>query len=255
MSGHQKHRTNKIDWRASLKSHREGIYYFTALTNVILACPSEYFEHRCITTESKERIIHEWKEWTIEFSKSEIQVLRDISAKNHNIDDDAQSVIAKRIVKNHKVNLLQVSSEQVHHISKELTTMICNAPAPLSTEPPDKSLSPQAGQKHPRDPRSELDGILLKTPRNSFLSPTVVPTENIDSPHTIQSGNTFFLDNNTDELDDDQLDVAEEDESNGQDFLLPDKVEREFNFVGNLDGLDLATGFEPFFTEVKKKAV
>ncbi|KAF9190294.1 hypothetical protein BGZ49_003717 [Haplosporangium sp. Z 27] len=74
-------------------------------------------------------------------------------------------------------------------------------------------------------------------------------------PHTIQSGNTFFLDNNTDELDDDQLDVTEEDKSNGQDFLLPDKVEREFNFVGNLDGLDLATGFESFFAEVKKKVV
>lgn len=75
----------------------------------------------------------------------------------------------------------------------------------------------------------------------------------------IQSGDILpnpFLDNSTYEPDDDeQLDAAEEDENNGQDFLLPDKVEREFDFVGNLDELDLATGFKPFFAEVKKKAV
>ncbi|KAG0010589.1 hypothetical protein BGZ81_002684 [Podila clonocystis] len=91
-------------------------------------------------------------------------------------------------------------------------------------------------------------------------SPTVVPTENIDSPSMIQSGGTLpnpFQDDNTDELEegDEQLDTAEEDEANGQDFLLPDKVEHHFNFVGELDGLDLAPGFEPFFAEVKKKAV
>ncbi|KAG0185364.1 hypothetical protein DFQ28_009480 [Apophysomyces sp. BC1034] len=88
-----------------------------------------------------------------------------------------------------------------------------------------------AGQKHLRDPWSELD----------------------------ESGDTLpnpFLDNNTYESDDDgQLGAAEEDENNGQDFLLPDKVEREFNFVGNLDGLELATGFKSFFAEVKKKTV
>ncbi|KAG0320828.1 hypothetical protein BG000_003445 [Podila horticola] len=89
-------------------------------------------------------------------------------------------------------------------------------------------------------------------------SPTIVSTENIDSPNMIQSGCTLpnpFLDDNTDEPDDDeQLDAAEEDENNGQDFLLPDRVEREFNFVGELDGFDLSTGFKPFFADVKKKA-
>ncbi|KAF9958698.1 hypothetical protein BGZ65_001241 [Modicella reniformis] len=56
-----------------------------------------------------------------------------------------------------------------------------------------------------------------------------------------------FLDNNTDESDDDeQLDAAEVDENNGEEFLFPDKVDREFNFALT-DGLDLATGFEPFF--------
>ncbi|KAF9325122.1 hypothetical protein BG006_011377 [Podila minutissima] len=75
----------------------------------------------------------------------------------------------------------------------------------------------------------------------------------------IQSHNTLpnpFLGNNANEPDDDErLDVAEEDENNGQDFLLPDRVEQEFSFVGDLDGLDLATGFGPFFAKVKKKAV
>lgn len=84
-----------------------------------------------------------------------------------------------------------------------------------------------------------------------------MPTENIDSPPMVQSGDTLsnpFLDDNTDEPDDDdQLDTAGEDENNGQDFLLPDKVEREFNFVGDLDGLDLAIGFKPFLPRSKKE--
>ncbi|KAF9118177.1 hypothetical protein BGW39_001416 [Mortierella sp. 14UC] len=119
--------------------------------------------------------------------------------------------------------------------------------------------SSQAGKKHPRDPLVELNEALPKTPRNASPSPTIVSTENIDSPNMTQSGYTLpnpFLDNNTDEPDDDeQLDAVEEDENNGQDFLLPDKVEREFDFVGNLDGLDLAIGFKPFFAAVKKKAL
>lgn len=109
------------------------------------------------------------------FSKSELQVLQDVGAKAHNVDDDARSVIANFIVKNHKVNLLQESSKQVHHVSKELTAMIRNgmalssygrlmytayycheclistslAPASLSTsgntsDPPGKSLPPDA---------------------------------------------------------------------------------------------------------------
>ncbi|KAF8958438.1 hypothetical protein BGZ46_001970 [Entomortierella lignicola] len=60
----------------------------------------------------------------------------------------------------------------------------------------------------------------------------MAPTKNTDSPHTIQYGNTLsnpFLDSITDESDDDvQLDAAEEDENNGQDIILPDNVEREF---------------------------
>ncbi|KAF9313232.1 hypothetical protein BGZ91_006334 [Linnemannia elongata] len=119
--------------------------------------------------------------------------------------------------------------------------------------------SSQAGKKHPRDPLVELNEALPKTPCNASLSPTIVSSENIDSPNMTQSGYTLpnpFLDNNTDEPDDDeQLDAVEEDENNGQDFLLPDKVEREFDFIGNLDGLDLAIGFKPFFAAVKKKAV
>ncbi|KAG0364693.1 hypothetical protein BGZ54_007261 [Gamsiella multidivaricata] len=137
MGGHRKNRADKkvdkVDWQASLNSLRTGVSYFTALPNVLFACPRGYFEHRHMMTESKEAIIHEWEEWMVEFSKSEVQVLRDVGAKVHNIDDDAQSVLANRIVKNHKVNLLQESSEQVHHVSKELTMMVRNAPAPLST--------------------------------------------------------------------------------------------------------------------------
>jgi hypothetical protein len=60
------------------------------------------------------------------FSQSKFQILRDVSAKVHNLDDDARSVLVSRIVMNHKVNLLQESSEQVHIASKELTAMVRN---------------------------------------------------------------------------------------------------------------------------------
>ncbi|KAF9973724.1 hypothetical protein BGZ65_009113, partial [Modicella reniformis] len=113
-------------------------------------------------------------------------------------------------------------------------------------------------QKHARDPSGEVDEGPAKTPHNASPALIIVPTENIDNPPMIQSGGTLpnpFLDNNTDESDDDELDAAEGDESNGQDFLLPDKVEQEFKFVGDLDGLDLSTGFEGYFAEVKKKVV
>ena len=134
MGGHGKNRADKkgskkVDWRASLNSHRKGVSYFTALVDVLLASPSGYFEHRHMTTESKEAIVHEWEEWMVEFSKSEVQVLRDVGAKVHNVDDDARSVLANHIVKNHKVNLLQESSEQVHHVSMELTVMVRNGKA------------------------------------------------------------------------------------------------------------------------------
>ncbi|KAG0378345.1 hypothetical protein BGX24_004077 [Mortierella sp. AD032] len=86
-----------------------------------------------MTTDSKAAIIPEWEEWMQDFLTSEFQVLRDVSAKVHNVDDGAKSVLTSRILKNHRVNLLQESFEQVHLVSKELTMMVRNAPAPLST--------------------------------------------------------------------------------------------------------------------------
>ncbi|KAI1302677.1 hypothetical protein EDD11_005590 [Mortierella claussenii] len=118
--------SEEVDWQASLNSQRNGASYFTALANVLHAAPRGYFEHRLITTESKESIIQEWEGWMGFFLQSEFQVLRDIGAQVHNVDDDARSVLASRIVKNHKVNLLQESSEQVHIASKELTAMVRN---------------------------------------------------------------------------------------------------------------------------------
>ncbi|KAF9087496.1 hypothetical protein BGX27_002914 [Mortierella sp. AM989] len=82
-----------------------------------------------MTTESKEAIIHEWKEWMLDFLKSQVQVLKDLGAKVHNIDDDAHSVLANRIVNNYKVNLLQ----EFRASSSGLQGTYSDAPAPLST--------------------------------------------------------------------------------------------------------------------------
>ncbi|KAF9342659.1 hypothetical protein BGX26_007080, partial [Mortierella sp. AD094] len=107
---------------------------------------------------------------------------------------------------------------------------------------------------------SEPDrGMDNKTSVYKAPSPTAVPTENINSPSMIQSGGTLpnpFQDG-ADEQEEDgsQSDTTEDDENNSEDFLLPDKIDRRFNFVGDLDGLDLASEFEAFFGEAKKKAV
>ncbi|KAF9346411.1 hypothetical protein BGX26_002103 [Mortierella sp. AD094] len=100
-----------------------------------------------------------------------------------------------------------------------------------------------AGWKHPRDAWGGLDGLPPKTPRNRCecilkrqstglvdpeASPTIVRTENIDSPNMIQSGDTL-------PGDDEQSDPAEEDEINGQDFLLPDKVKKKAVYIEDTD--------------------
>ncbi|KAG0250378.1 hypothetical protein BGZ95_007215, partial [Linnemannia exigua] len=79
-----------------------------------------------MSTDSKAAIVQEWSRWMADFSQSEVQVLRDISAKVHNVDEEARTLLADRIVKNHKVNLLQEGSEQVHLVTKELTVMVRN---------------------------------------------------------------------------------------------------------------------------------
>ncbi|KAG0247422.1 hypothetical protein BG011_001539, partial [Mortierella polycephala] len=127
-----KRASKEVEWQASLNSERNGASYFTALGNVLDASPREYFEHRQMTTESKAAVIQEWEGWMGSFSRSEFQVLRDVSAKVHNINNDARSALANSIVMNHKVDLLEESSEQVLHTAKELTAMVRNAPAPLS---------------------------------------------------------------------------------------------------------------------------
>ncbi|KAG0061122.1 hypothetical protein BGZ89_011730 [Linnemannia elongata] len=123
MSGRGKARTEKTIKKVGKKAGQ----------SVSEESPRGYFEHRLIATKSKESIIQEWEGWMGCFSQSEFQVLRDVSAKVHNLEDEARSVLASRIVMNHKVNLLQESSKQVHIASKELTAMVRNAPAPLST--------------------------------------------------------------------------------------------------------------------------
>ncbi|KAG0334810.1 hypothetical protein BG004_000251, partial [Podila humilis] len=84
-----------------------------------------------MSTHSKAGIIEEWLRWMLDFSKSDVQVLRDVSGKRYNVDEEARTYLADSIVRNHKVNMLQEASEQVHHVTKELTMMVRNAPAPL----------------------------------------------------------------------------------------------------------------------------
>ncbi|KAK3837365.1 MAG: hypothetical protein J3R72DRAFT_512801 [Linnemannia gamsii] len=129
-----------------------------------------------MTTDSKAAIIHEWEEWMQDFLTSEFQVLRDVSAKVHNVDDDTQAVLASRILKNHRVNLLQESSEQVHLVSKELTMMVRNAPAPLSTsgttsEPHASFLSTDALSLPPLNSSSTVEASSSLSPSNCRAMP------------------------------------------------------------------------------------
>ncbi|KAG0286651.1 hypothetical protein BGZ96_009283 [Linnemannia gamsii] len=83
--------SEEVDWRASLNIERNGVSYFTALANVLHATPRGYFEHRLIAMKSKGFIIQEWEGWMGCFSQSEFQVLRDVSAKVHNLEDVART--------------------------------------------------------------------------------------------------------------------------------------------------------------------
>ncbi|KAF8953044.1 hypothetical protein BGZ46_003311 [Entomortierella lignicola] len=87
-------------------------------------------------------------------------------------------------------------------------------------------------------------------------SPTVVPTENIDSPLII--GSNCALPNLIQAYNADDMDDTDDDDHDDHDqdiILIPDNTDLEFNFVGNLNGLDLAVGFKSYFAAVKKKTV
>ncbi|KAF9272526.1 hypothetical protein BGZ68_002331 [Mortierella alpina] len=45
------------------------------------------------------------------------------------------------------------------------------------------------------------------------------------------------------------------DSGEGNDVLLPDNTDQAYQFSAVLDGIDIATGFQPLFTAVKKKAI
>ncbi|KAF9178230.1 hypothetical protein BGZ51_007819 [Haplosporangium sp. Z 767] len=99
----------------------------------------------------------------------------------------------------------------------------------------------QAGQKHTRDPFDNENIGLPKTPRNRSPSPTVVGTESIDSPPTVNCGppekNPFL--------------VIEDEE----DYLLPESASQEFLFKGMFEDINVAAGFRGYFTEVKGSRV
>ncbi|KAG0353786.1 hypothetical protein BGZ54_002052 [Gamsiella multidivaricata] len=100
---------------------------------------------------------------------------------------------------------------------------------------------PIAGQEHPRGLFDNENTGLPKTPRNKSISPTVVGTESIDSPPTVTSGppeKSLFL--------------MDEDE---EDYLLPESASQGFVFKGMFEGVNVAAGFQSYFSEVKRSRV
>ncbi|KAG0197399.1 hypothetical protein BGX28_009107 [Mortierella sp. GBA30] len=112
---------------------------------------------------------------------------------------------------------------------------------PAST--PERALKDcvQVGQKHPRDPFENESIDLPKTPRNRSSSPTIVTTESIDSPPTVTfdppEKNPF---------------VVDEDE---EDYLLPESASEEFLFKGMFEDINVAAGFQSYFSKVKASRV
>ncbi|KAF9946561.1 hypothetical protein BGZ72_000230 [Mortierella alpina] len=118
--------------------------------------------------------------------------------------------------------------------------------------------STKVGQKHPRDTFEDVGAILPKTPRKKSPSPPPIPTESMDSPPEVisfeQQRNPFLVCEEDDEAEEEE-DRTIADSGEGNDVLLPDNTDQAYQFSGMLDGIDIATGFQPLFTAVKKKAV
>lgn len=141
--------------------------------------------------------------------------------------------------------------------------------------------------KHPRDALDDEDTRLSKIPRNRceynldnlqgmifFLfrllimlaitctvliatSPAPIPTESLDSPREVyasgQQKNPFQA-CEVDDGDEDE-DSTTADDGEEVDVLLPDNTDQAYQFSATLDGIDVAIGFQPLFTAVKKKKV
>ncbi|KAG0348093.1 hypothetical protein BG005_011735, partial [Podila minutissima] len=86
--------------------------------------------------------------------------------------------------------------------------------------------------------------------------PTPILTESLGSPpevYTAGQEKNPFQACEDDEEDEDEDDSAAGGEEN--DVLLPDNTDQTFRFSAVLDGINVATGFQSLFTEIKKKSV
>lgn len=89
-------------------------------------------------------------------------------------------------------------------------------------------------------------------------SPTLIRTESPESPPEVYTGeekDPFQAREDDDEDEEEREDVSGADALKENDVLLPDNTDQAFRFSAVLEGIDVAVGFQSFFTAVKKKMV
>lgn len=88
-------------------------------------------------------------------------------------------------------------------------------------------------------------------------SPTPIRTESVDSPVTISTVGKEKdpFQNNEDDDEEDEEEAGDDEDAEEYNTFLPDKTELDYQFVGSLDGINIADGFENLFNVVKRKKV
>ncbi|KAF9193598.1 hypothetical protein BGZ51_002886 [Haplosporangium sp. Z 767] len=114
----------KRDWRRFLNKNREGVAYFEAQEHILLANPVGYFEHRCMTIDNKQTILSEWRNWMDAFRDSEYQALRDLARVQRALESDATAYLTNTILVDRKVELLEISKNQLNQNGHEMTELL-----------------------------------------------------------------------------------------------------------------------------------
>ncbi|KAF9276116.1 hypothetical protein BGZ88_001931 [Linnemannia elongata] len=162
--------------------------------------------------------------------------------------DDIYNFYKTRILDNHELEILGESSRQVVSGGHELASLLQDR---------QKEVLP-VGRKRPREQFDDDDNVQSWTPENrESPSPTPIRTESVDSPVTISTvgKEKHPFQNNEDDDEEDEEETGDDEDAEEYNTLLPDKMELDYQFVGSLDGINIADGFENLFNVVKRKKV
>ncbi|KAG0345522.1 hypothetical protein BG005_001272 [Podila minutissima] len=185
---------------------------------------------------------------------------------SHNQAKAATEYLIKKELVGRKLDMLATSREQLRDNEVEMTHMLKTVEIldkkkrkRLNMEEVSTSKTNKTTRMFDLSSRKvdDVNTALPSTPQNRSPSPTLIRTESPESPpkmYTAGAKKDPFQaredDDEDNEEDGSSADALEENE-----VLLPDNTDHVFRFSAVLEGIDVAIGFQSFFTAVKKKTV